>query len=155
MCHCLLTTKLCIFREAVLQTSACFTAGNLVEQFWAECLHTSGNLVTALLRYSARRTRHKLRRSIYVTRHDYQPRHSTRWNRVSVFHQATQANSASYPLRDGKWVPAGGRRCSAGMVGITFRVSRRRREMYCGHPRLVCLCVCPRPHAYTIARTRM
>ena len=29
---------------------------------------------------------------------------------------------------------------------ITFRVSRRRREMYCGHARL---CVCPRPHAYT------
>jgi len=26
---------------------------------------------------------------------------------------------------------------------ITFRVSRRRREMYCGHARLcVCLCVC-------------
>jgi len=23
-----------------------------------------------------------------------------------VFHQATQANSASYPQRDGKWVPA-------------------------------------------------
>jgi len=39
---------------------------------------------------------------------------------------------------------------------ITFRVSRRPREMYCGHARLcVCLCVCPQPHAYTIARTRM
>jgi len=51
---------------------------------------------------------------------------------------------------------------------ITFRVSRRRREVYCGHARLfVCVCVCvsvclsvcvsdcPRPHAYTIARTRM
>jgi len=37
---------------------------------------------------------------------------------------------------------------------ITFRVSRRRREMYCGHPRL-CVSVCPRPHAYTIERTRM
>ena len=37
---------------------------------------------------------------------------------------------------------------------ITFRVSRRRREMYCGHARL-CLSVCPRPHAHTIARTRM
>ena len=42
---------------------------------------------------------------------------------------------------------------------FTFRVSRRRREMYSGHPRLcVCVCVflsvCPRPHAYTIARTR-
>ena len=34
---------------------------------------------------------------------------------------------------------------------ITFRVSRRRREMYCGHPRL-CVCVRPRPHAYTITR---
>jgi len=35
-------------------------------------------------------------------------------------------------------------------------VSRRRREMYCGHARLcVCLSVCPRPHAHTIARTRM
>jgi len=39
---------------------------------------------------------------------------------------------------------------------ITFCVSRRRREMYCGHARLcVCLCVCvhvsvfPRPHAHT------
>jgi len=43
---------------------------------------------------------------------------------------------------------------------ITFRVSRRRREMYCGHARLcvrlcVCVSVCPRPHAYTIARTLM
>jgi len=37
---------------------------------------------------------------------------------------------------------------------IIFRVSRRRREMYCGHERL-CVCVCPRPHAYTIARTRV
>jgi len=35
---------------------------------------------------------------------------------------------------------------------ITFRVNRRRREMYCGHARL---CVCLRPHAYTIARTLM
>ena len=39
---------------------------------------------------------------------------------------------------------------------ITFRVSRRRCEMYCGHARLcVCLCICSRPHAHTIARTRM
>ena len=39
---------------------------------------------------------------------------------------------------------------------ITFRVSRRPREMYCGYARLcVCLYVCPRPHAHTIARTRM
>jgi len=43
---------------------------------------------------------------------------------------------------------------------ITFCVSRRRREMYCSHPRLcgcqsVCLYVCLRPHAYTIARIRM
>jgi len=37
---------------------------------------------------------------------------------------------------------------------ITFRVSRRRREMYCGHAR-VCVSVCPRLHAYTIARARM
>jgi len=30
---------------------------------------------------------------------------------------------------------------------VTFRVSRRRREMYCGQPRLcVCLSVCPRPY---------
>jgi len=36
---------------------------------------------------------------------------------------------------------------------ITFRVSRRRREMYCGHAHLcVCLSLCPRPHAHTIAR---
>jgi len=33
-----------------------------------------------------------------------------------------------------------------------FRVSRRRREMYCGHARL---CVCSRPHAHTIARNRL
>jgi len=32
---------------------------------------------------------------------------------TSVFHQATQANSASYPQRDGKWVPAKVRWCSA------------------------------------------
>ena len=39
---------------------------------------------------------------------------------------------------------------------VTFRVSRRPREMYCGHARLcVCVSVCARPHAYTIARTRM
>ena len=32
---------------------------------------------------------------------------------------------------------------------VTFRLSRRSREMYCGHARLcVCLCVCPRPHAH-------
>jgi len=30
-----------------------------------------------------------------------------------VFHQATQTNSASYPQRDGKWVPAKMRWCSA------------------------------------------
>ena len=39
---------------------------------------------------------------------------------------------------------------------VTFRVSWRPREMYCGHARLcVCLSVCPRLHAYSIARTRM
>jgi len=32
---------------------------------------------------------------------------------TSVFHQATQANSASYPQRDGKWAPAKVRWCSA------------------------------------------
>jgi len=42
------------------------------------------------------------------------------------------------------------------LILITFRVSRRRCKMYCGHTRLcVCLSVCPRPHAYTIAWTRM
>jgi len=35
---------------------------------------------------------------------------------------------------------------------ITFRASHRRRETHCGHPRL---CICPRPHAYTIAWTSM
>jgi len=35
---------------------------------------------------------------------------------------------------------------------FTFGVSRRRRKMYCGHPRL---CVCLQPHAYTIAWTQM
>ena len=35
------------------------------------------------------------------------------------------------------------RRNYVGLCVITFRVSRRRREMYCGHARLcVCLCVC-------------
>jgi len=48
------------------------------------------------------------------------------------------------------------RMLNAKITFITFRVSRRRREMYSGHVHLcVCLCVCPRPHAYTIARTRM
>jgi len=32
---------------------------------------------------------------------------------TSVFHQATQANSASYPQLDGKWGPAKKRWCSA------------------------------------------
>jgi len=32
---------------------------------------------------------------------------------TSVFHQATQANSASHPQREGKWVPAKVRWCSA------------------------------------------
>ena len=42
---------------------------------------------------------------------------------------------------------------SIGLHITTFRVSRRRREMYCGHRRLcVFLCVCPRPHAHTIPR---
>jgi len=40
-------------------------------------------------------------------------------------------------------------------VLITLRVSRRR-EMYSGHPRLsVCVSVCPSPHSYTTARSRM
>ena len=39
---------------------------------------------------------------------------------------------------------------------VTFRVSRRRREMYIGHTRLcVYVSVCPSPHSDTIARTRM
>jgi len=39
---------------------------------------------------------------------------------------------------------------------ITFRVSRRPREMYCGHARL-CVCVSVRGcmHAHTVARTQM
>jgi len=46
------------------------------------------------------------------------------------------------------------------IVIITFCVSRRRRKMYSGHPRLcvcvsVCVSVCPRPYAHTTARTRM
>ena len=72
--------------------------------------------------------------------------------------------------------------CSETCMLITFRVSCRRCEMYCGHMRLcvwlfisdiaifvlkrdvklqptmcvsVCMSVCPRPHAYTIARTPM
>jgi len=48
--------------------------------------------------------------------------------------------------------------CTLANNFITFCVSRRPREMYCGHARLcVCLsvCVCPRPHAHSIARTRM
>ena len=41
-------------------------------------------------------------------------------------------------------------------IVVTFRVSHRRREMYCGHERVcvcvcvcvsICLFVCPRPHA--------
>jgi len=32
---------------------------------------------------------------------------------TSVFYQVTHANSASYPQRDGKWVPAKVRWCSA------------------------------------------
>ena len=42
---------------------------------------------------------------------------------------------------------------------ITFRVSRRRREMYIGHARMcltVSVCaVCPSPHSHTTARTQM
>ena len=36
---------------------------------------------------------------------------------------------------------------------ITFRVSRRRREMYCGHVRL-CVCVSVCPHAYTLLKIK-
>jgi len=42
---------------------------------------------------------------------------------------------------------------SVGIELVTFRVSRRRREMWSRAS--VCLSVCPRPHAYTIARTRV
>jgi len=44
------------------------------------------------------------------------------------------------------------------IIIITFRVICRRREMYCGHTRLcvsVCVSVCLRPHAHTIAWIRM
>ena len=37
---------------------------------------------------------------------------------------------------------------------ITFRVSRRRREMYCGHGRL-CVCLSVRGRMPTLARTRL
>jgi len=36
---------------------------------------------------------------------------------TSVFHRATQANSASYPQPDGKWVPVKVRWCSAAAGG--------------------------------------
>jgi len=39
---------------------------------------------------------------------------------TSVFHQATRANSASYPQRDGKWVPAKMRQHSAAENEATF-----------------------------------
>jgi len=39
---------------------------------------------------------------------------------------------------------------------ITFRVCRRRRDMYSGHARLcVRLCVCPRAYVHITAQTRM
>jgi len=39
---------------------------------------------------------------------------------------------------------------------ITFRMSRRSREMYIGHARLcVCVSVCLSPNSHTTARTRM
>jgi len=42
------------------------------------------------------------------------------------------------------------------MFLITFRVSRRRREMYIGHARpSVCVSVRPRPYSHTTARTGM
>ena len=38
-------------------------------------------------------------------------------------------------------------RCRVAACVITFRVSRKRREMYCGHPRLcVCLFAAACPH---------
>jgi len=37
---------------------------------------------------------------------------------------------------------------------ITFRMIRRRRNMYMGHARLS-VCVCPRPHAHNTAQTQM
>ena len=43
-----------------------------------------------------------------------------------------------------------GRLLAAAITFITFRVSRRRRKMYCGHPRLsVCLSAAARPHYCT------
>ena len=46
--------------------------------------------------------------------------------------------------------PFPGRCCKSqvNLALVTFCASRRPREMYCGHARL---CVCPRPHAHTIA----
>jgi len=39
---------------------------------------------------------------------------------------------------------------------VTLCVSRRPREMYCGHAHLcVCLSVCPWPNAHNIAQTWM
>jgi len=34
---------------------------------------------------------------------------------------------------------------------LQYSMHSPRREMYCG----LCVCLCPRPHAYTIARTQM
>ena len=55
------------------------------------------------------------------------------------------------------WLMAFTTVCTTVQAVITFRVSRRRREMYSGHARLcVCLPVClSLPHSHTTARTRM
>jgi len=62
----------------------------------------SGNIVGRINEVTLRRARLVLG---WVTTFDGQT--------TSVFHQATQANAASYPQQDGKWVPAKVQWCSA------------------------------------------
>jgi len=64
-----------------------------------------------------------------------------------VLHAIKIADTAANPYIGNYW-----QICIQFVYIFTFSVSRRQREMYCGH---VCLCVCPQLHAHTIAWTQM
>jgi len=78
--------------------------------------------------------------------------HSTRWSAIQRRHTH---DLYAVLMLNSKWLQNTiliGNNTHYGTVVITFRVSRRRREMYCGHLRL-CVCLSVRGGMPTLART--